>query len=401
MSQPAQRRQRVDAGVPRTKPRRILGPFGGQAQTETVVTANVFQLELQLTDVTQGFLKLGDIQNMDSQPFTTMQPPRVAAGSGENSLNTNGVWMATAVQTSTGTDPFHRSFWGVKLDHPGWNCCNPRQWNANVTQFAYVKSSPVVLEITLPDPPMASALPVTIQRPGVFRSVGDLNAWEVTNMGQVQSDQVPIFNETRPTGVWQYIIIPPQKGASIRLEKIVGFAEWQQLLQIGYKPQICRGRTYKCVCQPKGADQSEQINISTKLTTLTIPPGGVIPAVNSTAAGGGTGPGMFNTIHKQQETDWCVQYSAPFNTPYADTFLGAQAQALSMIQQGFDVLAFGSGIVFQFLQYAPPCLDGAPTAMKQIVPITLTVHSKTTFRQLKTANQDIGQVSTLPLVGGV
>ena len=400
MAERAERRQRVDAGVPRTKPRRTLGPFGGQAQSETVVTANVFQTELQFVNTSFPFGRLADIANMDPQDFTTMTPPRIGLGQGQNTLNTNGVWMGTATTTSTATDPFHRNFWGVKLDHPGWNCCNPRQWNANVTQFAYVKSSPVVLEITLPDPPIGSATPVTIQRPSVFRSAADLAQWEVANMGGPQSDAVPIFNETRPTGVWQYIILPPQKGASIRLTEVVGYTAWQKLLQIGYKPQICRSRTYKCVCQPKGADQAEQNNILSKLSVL-FTSVGVIPPVNQLFPGQGTGPGSFNTIHRQQETDWCVQYSAAPAAPFLDNFQAAEAQASTMIQQGFDVLAFGSGIVFQFLQYAPPCLDGTPTAMRQIVPVTLTVHSKTTFRQLKTANQDVGQVSTLPIVGGV
>jgi len=395
-----ERRQRVDAGVPRTKPRRMLGPFGGQAQSETVVTANVFQTELQFVQNSVPFGRLADVANMDPQVFTIMTPPRIALGIGENTLNNNGVWMGTSTTTSNATDPFHRNFWGLKIDHPGWNCCNPRQWNANVTQFAYVKSSPVVLEITLPDPPMGSALPVTVQRPSVFRSGADLTQWEIANMGGPQSDAVPIFNETRPTGVWQYIILGAQKGASLRLSQIVGYTQWQKLLQIGYKPQICRGKTYKCVCQPKGADQAEQQNILSKLSILATS-GGVIPPANQLFPGQGTGPGSFNTIHKQQETDWCVQYGSTIAAPFLDTFAGADSQASTMIQQGFDVLAFGSGIVFQFLQYAPPCLDTTPTAMRQIVPVTLTVHSKTTFRQLKTANQDLGQVSTLPIVGGV
>lgn len=378
------------------KVRRKLGPFGGQPQSETVVTANVFQTEIQFPDTTTIFARIGDAANMDPQAFTTMTPPRTAAGSGSNTLNTNGVWAGYAVVAAGPTDPFHRNFLGFKIDHPGWNCCNPRQWNANVTQFAYVKTSPVVLEITLPDPPISKALPVTITRPPVFRAVGDLASYQTNNMGAgIPSDGVPIWNETRPCGAWQYIVIPPQKGASIRLDQIVGYDKWQKLLQIGYKPQTCRGRTYKCMCAARGADAAEQSSINKKLTALgtTL---GVIPSFN--APGQMQGPGLYNSVHKQQETDWSVQYSAP---PYADTFVDAANQATTMIEQGFDVLAFGSAIVFQFLQYAPPCLDGTSTAMRQIMPYTLTVHSKTTFRQLKTASQDLGQVGTLPIVGGV
>jgi len=394
-------RERGGGGVrpvpTKVKVRRMLGPFGGQAQSEVVVTANVFQTEVPFPDTTTPFTRFADINGMDPQNFTTMSPPRIALGSGSNSLNQNGVWMAFASFTSNLSDPFHRNFVGFKIDHPGWNCCNPRQWNANVTQFAYVKSSPVVLEITLPDPPISKALPVTVFRPPVFRSAADLTSYQTANMGVgVPSDGVPIWNETRPTGAWQYIILPAQKGASLNLSKIVGYLEWQQLLQIGYKPQTCRGKTYKCVCAAKGADSAEQNSIFGKLASLAVPPPGTIPPFNQPTQG--TGPGQYNTVHKAQETDWCVQYSAG---PYADNFASAQQQAATMIQQGFDVLAFGSGIVFQFVQYAPPCMDGTATVMKQILPLTLTVHSKTTFRQLKSASQDLGQVSTLPIVGGV
>ena len=249
-----------------------------------------------------------------------------------------------------------------------------------------------MLEITLPDPPISKALPVTITRPAVFVDANELAGYQQIQMGS--NPAIPLWHETRPTGAWQYIIIPPQKGSSIRLDLVVGYAEWQALLQIGYKPQTCRGTTYKCVCQAKGADSAEQASISNKLQTLANAP--VIPPAN--VAGVGTGPGLFNTVHKAQETDWCVQYDAG---PYADSFLAADNQMKQFNQQGFDVLAFGSGIVFQFVQYAPPALDGTSTASGQILPLTLTVHSKTTFRQLKTAQQDIGQVSTLPIVGGI
>ena len=385
--------------TPKNKVRRKLGPFGGPAQSETVVTANVFQTELQFTETSFPFTRLVDVANMDPQPFTTMTPPRTALGAGQNSLNTNGVWVGYAATTSTLLDPYHRNFACMKIDHPGWNCCNPRQWNANITQFAYVKTSPVVLEITLPDPPISKALPVTVFRPPVFRAAADLLAYQTENFGGAPSDGVPMWNETRPTGAWQYIIIPAQKGASIRLDQVCGYVEWQKLLQIGYKPQTCRGKTYKCVCQPKGADAAEQGSINRKLQALAGPPPGVIPPFN--AGNPMTGPGLYTSVHKTQETDWSVQYcSAPVGG-FLDTFGGAGLQAADFISQGFDVLAFGSAIVFQFLQYAPPCLDGTVTVMRQLLPLTLTVHSKTTFRQLKTASQDLGQVATLPIVGGV
>lgn len=385
---------RINESVPKSSIRRILGPFGGPAQKETVVTANVYQYQLSFPAGNLGFTRVPDIGNMDPQAFTTMTPPRTAAGTGVNTLNTMGVFAGQAATRATANDPYQRNFVGFKIDHPGWNCCNVRQWDENIRQFSYVKSSPVVLEITLPDPPISKALPVTITRPAVFTDAGELAAYQALNIG---TPATPLWNETRPTGAWQYIIIPPQKGSSIRLDLVVGYAEWQALLQIGYKPQTCRGTTYKCVCAAKGADSAEQNCIFTKLATLanSQPPGTIPPKNPSTTL---SGPGSFNTVHKAQETDWCVQYD---NGPFADDFTGAGLQQLQFNQMGFDVLAFGSGIVFQFVQYAPPALDGTSTACGQILPLTLTVHSKTTFRQLKTAQQDIGQVCTLPIVGGL
>lgn len=381
-------------GPRNVKVRRMLGPFGGQPQSEVVVTANVYNYELEFPAGTSAFSRVPDLACMDPQIFTTMTPPRTAAGTGSNTMNRCGAWMAQASTAANAQDPFQRNFVSFKIDHPGWNCCNPRQWNANVTQFAYVKSSPVVLEITLPDPPISKAAPVVATRPAVFATAAALGTYQTTNMGS--NPAVPLWNETRPTGAWQYIIIPPQKGASINLSQVTGYVNWQKLLQIGYKPQTCRGKTYKCVCAAKGADTNEQQAIYAKLGQLTAG-AGVIPAANGAALN--SGPGSYNTVHKQQETDWSVQLSTA--AAPADTFAGAQAQMGIFVQQGFDVLAFGSGIVFQFVQYAPPCLDGTSTASSQILPITLTIHSKTTFRQLKSASQDIGQVSTLPVVGGV
>ena len=130
---------RVNETVPKSSIRRILGPFGGPAQKETVVTANVYQYQLDFPAGSLAFTRVPDIGNMDPQAFTTMTPPRTAAGTGINTLNTMGVFMGQAAVRATANDPFQRNFVGFKIDHPGWNCCNVRQWDENVRQFSYVK----------------------------------------------------------------------------------------------------------------------------------------------------------------------------------------------------------------------------------------------------------------------
>lgn len=384
--------------------KRKAGPFGGPKQTEKVVTANVFQYELGFPQGNLALERLPDVVNMDNQGFLTMTPPRTAPGFGQNTLNTCGVWGALMCRRATADDPYQRNFVGFKLDHAGWNVCNPRQWNQNVTQFENVRMSPVVLEITMPDPPMSRALAVTQTRPAVMTDA-QLTAYQALNMDPAYNVTIPpMWNETRPQGVWQYIVIPPQKAASVNLGTAVGFEQWQRLLQIGFKPRTCTGTTYKISVQPRGLDSQGLERITTYMNTFaTGPPYGVIPPFNN----GGLTQGLGTMkMHTTQECDWCCQYD---NGPYQEApitsvpagFVNGSAQVQTLLRQGFDVVAFGSAIVFQFCQYAPLTFEGTQTATPQAIGLTLTVHSKTVFSKLRSTSTDLGQITTLPITYGV
>ena len=368
--------------------RKSLGPFGGPPQSEKVVSATLYQQELRFARGTSALARLASVTAVDPQIFTTMTPPRTGAGTGSNTSQSLGVEQATASTAASTTDPFQRNFYGIKIDHPGFNACNPVQWNANISQFAYVKTSAVVCEILLPDPPMGTSDAVKLVRPGVI-STAQLAAYQTANTG-LANVGANVWDEIRPMGAWMYIVIPAQKGASISLYNTVGLVRWQQLMQLGYKPKICKGNKYRVMAMAKGFDTSGTREIYDKLGLL-ISNAGVAPASNGVDY---QIPGSYTKNHAAQECDWSVQYA---EIPLPDTFLGGQQKLTQFGAQGFDTIAFGSAIVFQFCQYAPLTGDGDQTAANQSVPVTLTIHNKTVFSQLKTASRDLGQVYTLPI----
>lgn len=381
------------------KIRRVAGPFGPQKQKETQISSTIYNTSLVISPGATAFQKLPDVAAVNPQTFFSMTPPRTAAGTGSNTLQSLGVWQAISGVAATATDPYQRNFWSIKIDHPGFNACDVSKFNENANQFQYVKNSAVVCEIELLEPPLSKNMPVTITRPGLMIAA-QLQGYQQTMItpgggtaGAVTSN---IWNETRAVGVWQYIVIPPQPGSSINLSQIGTQAGWQRLLNMGYVPQTCRGKKYRVVAFPKGFDYAGILDVQNKLDQLNAGLG-VIPASNG-ATGSNYMPGNHNMVHKIQETDWSCQF-AP--ATYTDTFTGAATASRFIMQQGFDVLAFGSALVFQFCEYAPPTTTGTSTAGTFIMPYSLTVSTKTTFSRLKSSQKDVGQVSTLPIVSGV
>lgn len=374
--------------------RSAVGPFGGQPASEKVISATVYTTQLSWPRGNLNFFKIPDLDPMEVLAFKTMTPPRTAPGTGGNTLQQLGVYQAQASSTATLLDPFQRNFWGIKIDHPGWNACNVTQWDANITQFAYVKTSGVVCEISLPDAPITRSEATKIIRPTVMTNA-QLAAVQTQQFGLANSG-TPIWNEQRPSGAWQYIIIPAHKAASINLSKCVGRTQWQQIIQLGYKPKTCKGNKYR-ISSGIGGFNCNGIKETGERLSVLQSGSGVIPASN--LAGVGFALVGEQATHKRQESDWCVQFGN--NSQIADSFAGARVQLDNFTAQGFDVLAYGSAIVFQFCQYAPPTVEGVITAELQVLPVTLTIHNKTVFSTLKTTSNDLGQVYSLPVVGGV
>lgn len=384
---------------------RRKGPFGPERQSVKEISSTLYDTVLQ-TD--PGAIAIGYVQPdlAAQQPFnfTSMTPPRTGAGVGANTLSALGVIRTVSQTAATALDPIQRTYLAIKIDHQGFNSCNVTKFNEYCQQFQYCKMSGVMCKITLTDPPLNSknTQPILQTRPSAITGnmLTQLQQTMLTPGGQVtpNSAAYPFWNETRPLGGWYYIVVPPQRGASINLTEIGTEAGWQRLLNIGYKARPCKGKTYAVMCGTKGFDADGRENIIKKMEQLQTG-GGIIPANNSFA--GAVAEGRDDCPHQAQECDWCCQYanaSDPINP--SNTYTSWAVYTRNTQYQGFDVLAYGSAIVFQFCQFAPPTTDtGVSTASKVIIPYQMEVISSTTFSQLKLGSRDVGQLATGPING--
>lgn len=402
---PTKRRSFSSSGsVPVALRLRKKGPFGVERQSVKEISSTIYDTVLQTVPGTLAVAYVDDISPITPSSFFSMTPPRTAAGVGNNNLSSLGVIRSVSQTAATALDPMQRTYLALKIDHQGFNTCNIPKFNEYTQQFQYCKMSGVMCKITLPDPPMSSktALPVTQTRPSALTGAM-LTGWQQTQVTPGGSlappaTPYPVWNETRPLGAWYYIIVPPQRGASINLTEIGTEAGWQRLMNIGYKAQPCKGKVYNIMCGTKGFDADGRSNIVQKLTQLNTG-GGVIPSNNLFS--GAVAEGRDNVEHQAQECDWVCQYATASNPVNPSNTFASWATYLQNTQaQGFDVLAYGSAIVFQFCQFAPPTTDtGVSTATNVIIPYQLEILSSTTFSQLKIGNRDVGQLATGPING--
>ena len=388
------------SGNASTRVKRVkAGPFGGPVQSAKEVSSTLYLTALRTVPGAIPIAYEADVIPVTPANFTSMTDKvTVVAGAGSNTLVSLGVWRTVSQTAATTADPYQRTFLAFKVDHQGFNSCNVEKWNENCVQFQYVKQSPTAVMITLPEPPMQSKNtgPVSMTRPGAM-TAAQLLGYQQTMITPGGAVAVPpvgnIWNETRSTGCWQYIIVSPQVAASINMTQIGDQAGWQRLLNLGYKPQACTRRTYMIGCGTTGFDAAGILNIVAKNNGVTMP---AIPTRNSV----NTPEGVHNRRHSIQETDWVCQYcETPTSIVFPPTFASANLYVQNVLRQGFDTLPFGSAIVFQFLQYAPPTTDTlASTACPVNMPYQIEICSKTTWSKLRQGSRDLGQLSTLPLV---
>lgn len=375
------------------------GPFGGPLQTAKEVSSTLYNVNLRTTPGALALAYLPDATAVTPANFTSMTD-KTTLGVGSNTLLSLGVWRTVSQVAATVADPYQRTFMALKVDHQGFNSCNVEKWNENCINFQYVKQSPVAVIITLPEPPMQAKTqgPVTMTRPGPM-TAAQLLGYQQTMITPGSAVAAPIvgniWTETRSVGCWQYILIPPQFAASINLSQVGDQAAWQRLLNMGFKAQNCTRKRYMISCGTTGFDGEGKTNLATKLANLgtTL---GVIPSFNQT----NTPEGIHNQKHSAQECDWCCQYALPASIAIPATYPTSGQYLANLAAQGFDTVPFGSGIVFQFIQYAPPTTDtSANTACPLDLPYTIEVTSKTVWTQLRLGTRDLGQLATLPLVG--
>lgn len=366
-----------------------------------VISMTNYNFPIDFPPGDDAFYKMEDVLPSEGlQAFMSMTPPRNVSGTGSNSLNSLGVWMGASSTGATEDDPYQRNFFIVKVDHCGFNSIQPTRYYEGVQQFTYVQTGPNVIEIQLPEPPLSKALPVTQVRPVSMTQAQMIGIQKVMQGGGYDSTNV-IWNEHHPTGFWQYIQLPAGYGGSLKMAQHGTLQGWNRLIDLGFRPKQCRTLKYRLMVDPKGQDGLEMLNAQNKLAQLGPMPG-TIPASN-------LNPGTFTAQayegrvkakHQKAMCDWTCQFSTAISSPN-DDFAGASARYFDLIAQGFDVMAFGGGIVFQFVQYAPPTRDTTPitTAACQIVPVTINVHNKAVFSMPRIgAKNDLYQVASLPIV---
>lgn len=394
----------ASSGNAKVRVKRVrTGPFGGPTQTAKEVSSTLYNVVLSTVPGAIPIAYVPDALAVTPANFTSMAD-KVTIGTGTNTLMTLGVWRTVSQTAATAADPYQRTFLAIKCDHQGFNACNVEMWNEKCLQFQYVKQSPYAVIITLPEPPMQAktAGPVSMTRPGAMTAAQLLGYQQVMiSTGFVAAPAIAtnanIWPETRSIGAWEYIIVPPQVAASINLTEIGDLAAWQRLLNLGFQSKKCTRKRYMISCGTTGFNGDGGANLRLKLQAVS--PAGVIPAANSTNFSASV-EGIHNQRHQVQECDWCCQFNAPASLAIPASYATAQTYSLNLVAQGFDTIPFGSGIVFQFIQYAPPTTDtAANTACPVNMPYTIEVCSKTEWSQLRNGARDLGQLSTLPLIG--
>lgn len=378
--------------MPKVK-RGATAPFGSEPETVKVITATLYETAIDFPAGGMPFKKLDDVLAVKPAVFRTMAFPRIIAGVGQNTLQSLGVFQGQSGSPATETDPYQRNFWAIKVDHCGFNACNVDRFPDGCNDFGLVKTSSNVVEITLPQPPMSKAMAPTVIRP-TNMSMAQMTGYQTRMFGGGVSMANVAFDETHASGAWEYMIIPAQLGGSVKLSIMGTLTGWQRLLDMGFRPKKCTRSKYRISVVPKGQDGVEIRTVYRKLADMTST--GIIPSSNAWADAQQF-QGSEQRQHHAQDTDWCCQYSTLYPT---DTFAGSQQIIRDIQAQGFDVMAYGSAIVFQFIQYAPPTSDtpAIDTSVCQIIPATLTVHNKTTFSKRRTVGFDLCQVMSLPVI---
>ena len=376
-------------------------PFGSEPQTMKVISMTSYDCTVDFPPGDDPFYRMDDTYAITPYAFKSMTPPRTTSGTGQNSLNSLGVWMGASSHGATESDPYQRNFLTIKTDHCGFNSVNVGRFNEGCSDFTFLHQGSNVIEIILPEAPLSKAPPPVVIRPTSMTAAQQVGIQKVMQGAGYDSTNV-IWPEQHSTGSWQYIQLPAGYSGSLKMAKHGDYAGWQALLDLGLRPKQCRTLKYKLTTGTRGMDGIEQLETQVRLQQLGPVPG-TIPANNlNTVPGPFVGQaysGGQAKKHQKTQCDWSCQYSSLVATS-GDDFVQAGLRYWDMLAQGFDVMPFGNGIVFQFIQYAPPTRDTVPvnTANCQIVPFTINVHNECTFSTRRTSSSnDLYQLGSLPI----
>lgn len=356
-------------------------PFveAGTTYTPTVVKTDVSVRTP--ASYTAGYANTGGYHDVrERTPEKMWKLTRVIRTGGEyqyeNTLRSMGVRYMWSEEAGSSTDPYRRSFLSFKIDAEGFNCCHSKLFNDNCKQFHQVKQGPTAVTFHFMDPPMGNKA--------------------VTRDYQITSGDVATATvETRTVGAWQCIIIPPRKLASVYLPSLHGKANWDKLLEMGFKPMSV-GKVQRIFCSNAGIDedQMEYVIRSTEQPLAQQEENGLLNlegVVEQSVFKKTELPGKI-VKHKYFDTERTCQFYSEFDNLSSDDTARTTSrtrQFWNVMAQGYQAAPFGSAIVFQFCTFH----GGNPTNVARLnIPIEIHVDSFTKFKGNAAEQLDLDQL---------
>ncbi len=326
-----------------------------------------------------------DVMCRDPKKFYTLNT-RVLRTTYDNTADTNslramGVQYGWSEEPGDITDPYRRSFLSFKLDAEGFNCCDPLQFAQLAQMYGRVKQGPYSCTFHFTDPPLGDE---AVKRLFPLSTVGSASGYTVAT------------TEERTVGLWQYILVPPRKLASVFLPNLHTKANWDKLIDMGFKPRTC-GKAVRIFCSNGGADGDHMDYVSRILAqekgeeNVT---GDADKLVGGNFVRKAEMKGKF-TKHGYVDTERACQFWP--NELVSDAIVATTAnrdkQFNSLLGQGYDCVPFGSAVVFCFKVFH----GGNPeNATRLSIPIEIHVDSFTKFSQPLLNQLDIDQSGKFP-----
>lgn len=354
---------------------------GGTTYTPTVVKSDVSVRTPGTDAYSAGWANTGGYHDVrERNPEKMWKMTRVIRSGGEyqyeNTLRSMGVRYCWSEEAGSCLDPYRRSFLSFKIDAEGFNCCHPKLFNDNCKQFHQVKQGPTAVSFHFMDPPMGNKA--------------------VTRDYQITSGAVAAATvETRTVGTWQCIIVPPRKLASIYLPSLHGKANWDKLIEMGFKPQNV-GKFQRIYCSNGGIDeeQMEYVINSTETARAAQEENGFLNMEGIVEQGVFKKtqlPGEWKK-HKYLDTERACQFYAEFDNLTDDSTARTTSrtrQFWNIMAQGYHLAPYGSAIVFQFCTFH----GGNPeNAARLSIPIEIHVDSFTKFKGNAAEQLDLDQL---------
>jgi hypothetical protein len=359
------------------------------------LSQNFSQAAVTTNDVAVNYPKCGsdvnwavyyhDVLCRTPEAFYTLNTrvPRPFQGTGwgwflqYNTLRAMGVNYMWSEERGSNVDHYRRSYLSFKIDSCGFNCCDPSVFNTLCQQYGRVKQGPTSVTFHFMDVPVGHQ---SVKR-----------EYPVTN-GSLASVG-PATVEIRDQGAWMYIVIPPRKMASVKLQNLHGKANWDRLIDMGFKPRPMR-KAHRIWCSNGGIDDQQMQHV---LQTQEVAPTTENSFVAEDTLTGSTlsrrapRPGKW-IKHKSVETERACQYWQSAANDIRTALGRGTARSIQfqdLLAQGYDCCPFGSAIVFCFVQYH----GGVPeNARRQSIPIEIHVDSYTKFTQPLLEQLDLDQM---------